>query len=121
MARFREIREEFRSSYRDALDRLVEFDAPTLVLTIYNPRYGLEGYPEAAQLAAEGALSAFNDVIQQEAIHSGFDVLDIRKICVSDDDYANPIEPSDTGGRKIARQIANWLEAPSDCQEKRDV
>ena len=34
-------------------------------------------------------------------------MLDLRLVCSSADDYANPIEPSSVGGAKIARVIVN--------------
>lgn len=36
-------------------------------------------------------------------------MIELRAICREPCDYANPIEPSDEGGRKIARAIANSL------------
>ena len=109
MIALREIREGFRAGYRELLDTVAAFERPVLVLTIYNPRFGLLDSSEEEQWAAEGALSAFNDVIQQEASRRGFDVLDIRHVFVEDGDYYNPIEPSEGGGRKLAAAIAGWL------------
>jgi hypothetical protein len=37
------------------------------------------------------------------------DVIDLRLICVEPSDYANAIEPSGQGGRKIAQAIAKAL------------
>lgn len=109
MIALRKIREGFRAGYCALLDAVAGFDRPALVLTIYNPRFGLVDPSEEEQWAAEGALSAFNDVIQEEASRRGFDVLDIRHVFVEDDDYHNPIEPSEAGGRKLAVAIAGWL------------
>jgi hypothetical protein len=36
----------------------------------------------------------------------GVDVIDLRLVCTEPSDYANPIEPSGAGGRKIAAAIA---------------
>jgi len=92
---------------------LVGYDRPILVLTIYNPRFELEDAPEGLQEAAEGALSAFNDVIQQEALRHGADILDTRILCADASDFANPIEPSAKGGQKIAKGISAWLSSIS--------
>ena len=39
-------------------------------------------------------------------------VLDLRTVCNSPEDYANPIEPSSTGGAKIAEAIIQAVTAP---------
>ena len=44
----------------------------------------------------------FNDVILRVAFDNQFTVIDLRSVCDDPTDYANPIEPSGTGGRKIA-------------------
>jgi hypothetical protein len=36
-------------------------------------------------------------------------VIDLRSVCVTAEDYANPIEPSSVGGAKIARVIVGWV------------
>ncbi len=53
----------------------------------------------------------FNDVILRVAFELGVNVIDLRQVCVESADYANPIEPSGTGGRKIARAIARAVGA----------
>ena len=65
--------------------------------------------PEAVQRASAALLSIFNDVIAEEAMAQGFGILDIRAICTTDAHYANPIEPSDFGGREIAAAIAERI------------
>ena len=54
------------------------------------------------------ALSLFNDMITRAAFSAGLSLIDLRLICDEDEDYANPIEPSERGGDKIARAIAGW-------------
>jgi GDSL-like Lipase/Acylhydrolase family len=54
------------------------------------------------------ALALFNDVITRAAFASQAGLIDLRLICDSDEDYANPIEPSVRGGDKIAWAIAAW-------------
>jgi hypothetical protein len=48
----------------------------------------------------------FNDVILRAAFHWRLQVIDLRLVCAEPSDYANPIEPSGSGGEKIARAIA---------------
>ncbi len=57
------------------------------------------------QKIAVSALSGFNDVIIRTAFLSGLPLIDLRFVCNEDADYANAIEPSETGGAKIARII----------------
>jgi hypothetical protein len=54
------------------------------------------------QKIATAALRAFNDAIIRQAVAHGLPFLDLRLICSERADYANEIEPSVEGGRKIA-------------------
>jgi len=47
----------------------------------------------------------FNDVILRVALERAIDVIDLRLVCTVASDYANPIEPSGSGGKKIADAI----------------
>lgn len=49
----------------------------------------------------------FNDVILRVGIELGLSMIDLRFVCSSPADYADPIEPSSVGGAKIARAIVN--------------
>jgi hypothetical protein len=51
----------------------------------------------------------FNDVILRMAFEHHLSVIDLRLVCNEPSDYANPIEPSGSGGRKIAHSIARSL------------
>ena len=55
------------------------------------------------------ALSLFNDLIVSEAIRMSIPLLDLRQIFVELGDYANPIEPSTQGGKKMASAIAQII------------
>jgi hypothetical protein len=74
------------------------------ICTIYN---GALPADEARRIG----LMMFNDVIIRTAVDEHLDLLDLRAICTEPCDYANPIEPSGEGGRKIAAAIANLLDA----------
>ena len=92
----------FEHHYRGMLQAVLELNKPTAVCTIYYPRI-----PEAfAQKIAVAALATFNDVIIRQAFLAGIPLIDLRLICNEDSDYANEIEPSKAGGRKIASVIA---------------
>lgn len=96
----------FEQSYGWALEAVVALGRPTTVCTIYNGNLGAD---EAGR--ARIALMMFNDVILRAALGHGVDIIDLRLVCSEPRDYANPIEPSGTGGRKIAGAIACALGA----------
>jgi hypothetical protein len=48
----------------------------------------------------------FNDAITRAAFSRALPLIDLRLICDEPADYANPIEPSEQGGDKIAAAIA---------------
>ena len=102
----------FEEKYRHAVAACQSPPLPLTLCTIYNGRFP-DG--ELQQLAST-ALMAFNDVILRVAIESGLAVIDLRFVCSSANDYANPIEPSSVGGAKIARAIVNLVssEPPQD-------
>jgi lysophospholipase L1-like esterase len=92
---------EFRRDYREMLAGVAAAGLPAAVCTVYYPRF-----PDPSlQTAAVAALASFNDVITVEAFAAGLPLLDLRLICDEDEDYANPIEPSEAGGRKIAAAV----------------
>ncbi len=91
----------FEERYERMLDAVLELGKPTAVCTIYYPRY-----PEPRmQKIAVAALASFNDVITRNAFRKGIPLIDLRYVCNEDSDYANPIEPSEAGGAKIANTI----------------
>ncbi len=91
----------FANNYKQMLSYVLNKKLPTVVCTIYNPRYS----DPAQQKACVAALRHFNDVIIREAMFARLPIIDLRSICTGDSDYANPIEPSSTGGKKIAAKI----------------
>ena len=91
----------FEAHYREMLETVLDKNLPTAVSTIYYPNF-----PDSLmQKIAVAALCAFNDAIIRQAIYFGIPFLDLRSICNEKDDYANEIEPSGKGGRKIAAKI----------------
>lgn len=99
------IGEQFSREYREMLRALVRAGKPFALSTIYYPRFT---DPPAQRLAVT-ALAIFNDLIIREAFSAGVPLLDLRLICNEAEDYANPIEPSVKGGRKIAAAIIRLL------------
>lgn len=99
----------FETNYRDALRDVLALKRDTTICTIYNGN--LE--PDVADIARIG-LTIFNDVIVQFAYEQRLKLVELRQVCNDPRDYANPIEPSGTGGKKIAAAIARAIGAASD-------
>ena len=95
---------EFQTAYRLMLDDLVATNIPATVCTIYRPQFDAN-----LQQIALMALSLFNDVILTEAMRMHLPVLDLRQIMDEAADYANEIEPSAHGGKKMAKAISQIL------------
>jgi hypothetical protein len=96
----------FEEAYRAAIDGALALRRDTTVCTIYNGNLDAREAP-----LARVALMMFNDVILRVAVERGLRAIDLRLVCTEPADYANPIEPSGPGGRKIARAIARCLGA----------
>lgn len=98
--------DDFEFHYREMLKTILSRERPTAVCTIYYPQFA----EPSVQKIAVAALSAFNDVIVRQAALAGVPLLDLRLICSEKADYANEIEPSSRGGRKIAAKILETIE-----------
>lgn len=90
----------FQSDYQRMLDLVLSKEIPTAVSTIYDAMPGLAP-------GVRATLALFNDVILREAAVRRLPVLDLRLVCTEATDYSSSslIEPSATGGRKIAAAI----------------
>jgi hypothetical protein len=106
---------EFREAYTGMLERVLALRKPISPCTIYDA-IPVIGGPERA------ALAGFNDVIARAAVTNGIPLIDLRVICNHPDDYSplSPIEPSVTGGAKIADAICRAL-ATHDFSVRRTV
>ena len=96
------IRQTFRTAYDKLLELVTGMGRPVTVCTVYNPAYD----DEEAQRLAETGLAFFNDVIMEETHRRGLSVIDLRHVCAERACFANPIEPGDLGGKRIAEAIA---------------
>jgi hypothetical protein len=92
---------DFEYHYRKMLKDVLSRELPTMVCTIYYPNFS----NSFIQKIAVAALSVFNDAIIRQAASFGIPLLDLRLVCNEKSDYANEIEPSSAGGRKIAAKI----------------
>lgn len=100
---------EFEAGYRKAVSACLKHSLPLTVCTIYNGNFPDADY---AQRAAT-ALTVFNDAIIRTAVEQRLAVIDLRLVCDRPEDYANPIEPSSTGGAKIAKAIVRTVAEPA--------
>ncbi len=104
-SRLADISEEFEQQYQKLLAKILSFNLPTAICTIYYPNYS----EFLVRRIAIAALATFNDVIIRQAFQSGIPLIDLRLTCNEPQDYANPIEPSSIGGEKIVNAIMNLI------------
>jgi hypothetical protein len=98
----------FEEDYRRAVTACRQRRLPLTLCTIYNGCFPDPDY----QGLISTVLMTFNDVILRVAIESRLTTIDLRFVCSSNADYANPIEPSSVGGAKIARAIVSLVSVP---------
>ena len=91
----------FESMYRRTLDKCLETGLPIVLCTIYNGNFADQEF----QTMARVAVAAFNDTIFRLSQEKDLPIIDLRIVCSTPEDYANPIEPSSGGGEKIAQAI----------------
>ena len=99
------IREEFESSYLTVLKAISNLKLPAVICTIYNVRHRNVGFRNATNTA----LTIFNDVILRQTAAANHRAVDLRPVCDCDTDFVNYIEPSHSGGKKIASALAASL------------
>ncbi len=99
-----EARAEFQRDYENMLACITSLKRPTAVCTIYDSVPRLEAIKKTA-------LAIFNEVILRQAAKNKLPVIDLRIICSDPADYSaiSSIEPSASGGEKIAKVIAEIL------------
>ena len=102
--RFAERLADFEQSYGWAVDAVLERGLPTTVCTIYDASFE---EPQATRIRT--ALMMFNDAITRVARRRDLPVLDLRLVCDTAEDFVQSIEPSATGGAKIAAALAEKL------------
>jgi len=110
-----EARVRFQRSYRSMLEAVGKARLPTAVCTVYDT------IPDLGA-AEQMALAGFNEIILREAFAAGVPVIDLRLVCDQASDYSplSSIEPSMTGGAKIAQIIAE-VATTHDFQQRRSV
>ena len=110
LASMADVSTRFEERYRKVIGACRRLGLPLCICTIYNGCF-----PDPIfQRTISTALMVFNDVILRVGIEFGLPMIDLRFVCSSPADYANPIEPSSVGGAKIARAIVNLVLAGED-------
>lgn len=89
LALFANTSRDFERRYRRVLHSCRQMSLPLTICTIYN---GCFPDPDYQRLITT-ALTFFNDVILKVGIEFGLTIIDLRFVCSSPADYANPIEP----------------------------
>jgi GDSL-like Lipase/Acylhydrolase family len=105
VAALADIVSDFEVRYRVAIAACMATRTPLTVCTIYNGCFADLSF----QRIAATTLTLFNDAIMRVATDYRISVIDLRSVCMLEEDYANPIEPSSVGGQKIARVIVGLV------------
>lgn len=122
------MRAAFADRYQEMLEVALARELPLILCTIYEPRFDAKGMERvelpSGDLQAAGAglnqagvlqrfstalLPVFNDAILAAAARAGLPTADLRTACNEDADFANAIEPSSQGSRKIAALLARII------------
>lgn len=102
----RALADAFGVAHGEVLKTLAATGLPLAICTIYDGNFADE---QTARLVGT-ALALFNEAIIRNAVELGAPVIDLRLVCTETDDYANEIEPSVQGGKKIAHAIWRVLQ-----------
>jgi hypothetical protein len=105
--------QKFEQDYRRALAACLRPKLPLTLCSIYNGNFDDRDYQRLVTVA----LATFNDVIIRAAVEARLAVLELRLICAQRADYANPIEPSSTGGARIARAISLAVQEKTEMKQ----
>src|SRR5262249_4085176 len=103
LAMLADVAGRFEESYRIAVNACLDTKLPLALCTIYNGCFD----DRSLQRTITTALKIFNDTILRVGFEFALPMIDLRYVCSSSADFANPIEPSSAGGAKIARAIVN--------------
>ena len=105
-----EIFQPLAERYEAIVRVLSSYRANLLLLTVYEGDLGRTDEFRGVLNSSKIMASSLNDIVYKTAKKYGADVLELRHIFTSSEDYANPIEPSHIGGEKLAKAITEWVE-----------
>ena len=95
--------------YRSIVKKLSEQDSNILLCTVYEGNLSSDIFYRDISFASMAMVSMLNDIIFSIGATYNVDVLELRNIFTEVEDYANPIEPSHIGGKKLASRIIDWI------------
>ncbi|MDJ0744781.1 MAG: SGNH/GDSL hydrolase family protein [Xenococcaceae cyanobacterium MO_167.B27] len=87
-----DISEQFEQQYEKLLEKILSFNLPTVICTIYYPNHSVK----LERQIAIAALATFNDVIIRLAFQAGIPLIDLRLTCNETQDYANALRSDQT-------------------------
>tara|TARA_Y100001958_G_scaffold149518_1_gene132262 strand:- start:185 stop:835 length:651 start_codon:yes stop_codon:yes gene_type:complete len=96
--------------FETIIQRLSSHRANLLLCTVYEGDLGRTDEFRDVLDSSKIMVSSFNDTVYKTASKYNADVLELRHIFTSPEDYANPIEPSHVGGEKLAQAITDWIQ-----------
>ena len=102
--------EPLEQRFETIIEELSSQRANLLICTVYEGDLGRTDEFKDVLDSSKIMVSSFNDIVYKTAQKYNVDVLELRDIFVSSEDYANPIEPSHVGGEKLAKAIKEWVE-----------
>ena len=105
-----EIIKPFTKQYETIVANLSNHRAKLLLCTVYEGDLVDSDEFSDVNNSSKTMVSLFNDIVYRTANKYGADVLELREIFVSPEDYANPIEPSHIGGGKLAKAMQKWVD-----------
>ena len=98
-----------KDRYRTIVKNLSQQNPNLLLCTVYEGNLVGDSFYSDIAFASKAMVSMFNDIVFNTASTFKIDVLELRNIFISPEDYANPIEPSHLGGKKYSQEILRWV------------
>ena len=95
--------------FETIIEKLSSHRANLLLCTVYEGDLGRSDEYRDVLDSSKIMVSSFNDIVYKTANKYNADVLELRHVFTSPEDYANPIEPSHIGGKKLAKEILEWV------------
>lgn len=108
---YKEIFKPLEERYQIIVKNLSTQTSKLLLCTVYEG--DLERSSEFREIlnSSKIMIAVLNDIINKTASRYNADILELRNIFTSPEDFANPIEPSHIGGEKLAKKIIEWVKA----------
>ena len=100
-----------KNRYRTIVQNLSQQNSKILLCTVYEGNLLDDSLYSDIAFASQAMVSMLNDIIFSTAATYKVDVLELRNIFTKPEDYANPIEPSHKGGKKLASGIIEWVKS----------